>query len=286
MVARLQFPVDSAEAFAELRRRFLTLPAKPKLLATRDGGIDISSPGRQSLSLLVGEESAGVLYATDVYLSPGFGAPPHHQPTEDELWYLLEGTLDARIGMQTVTLAPGSFAYIPRDTTHTFRNNGTALVRLLAWNAPGGHERAFEAMRDKAEAGITDFPSLREVLGHHGIDLHRDADEVATNDGVGGAFASKGGSRAHARARCVDAGRGHSRAARCVRKCGPIRGTGRDALRRHTFVPAGGRACARLLLYRAGRRGRDAGSPDARCRTRGVRVSSVRLRGNRGLVRG
>ena len=191
MVARLQFPVHSAEAFAELRRRFVDLPAKPKLLPTREGGIDISSPGRQSLSLLVGEESAGVLYATDVYLSPGFGAPPHHQPTEDELWYLLEGTLDARVGMRTVTLAPGSFAYIPRDTTHTFRNNGTALVRLLAWNAPGGHERAFEAMRDKAEAGITDFPSLREVLGHHGIDLHRDADEVATNDSVGGAFTSK-----------------------------------------------------------------------------------------------
>ena len=191
MVARLQFPVHSAEAFAELRRRFLELPAKPKLLPTREGGIDISSPGRQSLSLLVGEETAGVLYATDVYLSPGFGAPPHHQPTEDELWYLLEGTLDARVGTQSVSLTPGAFAYIPRDTTHTFRNNGSDLVRLLAWNAPGGHERAFEAMRAKAEQGITDFPSLREVMGHHGIELHKDGTEVAANDVAEGKFRSK-----------------------------------------------------------------------------------------------
>ena len=191
MVTRLQFPVHSTEAFAELRRRFLDLPAKPKLLPTREGGIDISSPGRQSLSLLVGEETTGVLYATDVYLSPGFGAPPHHQPTEDELWYLLEGTLDARVGTQSVSLTPGAFAYIPRDTTHTFRNNGSELVKLLAWNAPGGHERAFEAMRAKAEEGITDFPSLREVLGHHGIELHKDVAEVAANDMPGGKLRSK-----------------------------------------------------------------------------------------------
>ena len=191
MVTRLQMHVGSMAEFAELRRRFLGFPAAPKLLHTREGGIDISSPGRQSLSLLVGEETAGVLYATDVYLSPGFGAPPHHQPTEDELWYVLEGTLDARVGMQTVSLWPGAFAYIPRDTTHAFRNNGTGLVRLLAWNAPGGHERAFEAMRAKADQGITDFPSLREVLGHHGIDLHEDAAEVAPNDQSATAFAPK-----------------------------------------------------------------------------------------------
>jgi quercetin dioxygenase-like cupin family protein len=191
MVARLQHAVDSELAFAELRRRFADLPAKPKLLATREGGTDISSPGRQSLSLLVGEETAGVLYATDVHLSPGFGAPPHHQPTEDELWYVLEGTLDARVALQTVSLARGAFAYIPRDTTHTFRNNGSELVRLLAWNAPGGHERAFEAMRAKAEQGITDFPSLREVLGHHGIHMHEQATEVAANDLPGAKVRSK-----------------------------------------------------------------------------------------------
>lgn len=182
MVTRLQFPVQSSADFAQLRQQFVTLPAKSKLMTSRDQGIDISSPGRQSLSLLVGEETAGALYATDVYLSPGFGAPPHHQPTEDELWYLLEGTLDARVGLRTVSLTPGAFAYIPRDTTHTFRNNGSGPVRLLAWNAPGGHERAFEAMRDKARQGITDFPSLRGVMSDHGIELHAQADEVAPND--------------------------------------------------------------------------------------------------------
>lgn len=186
MVARLEQPVDSAADFARLRQRFAGLPMQPKLLRTREGGTDISSPGRQSLSLLVGEETAGALYATDVYLSPGFGAPPHHQPTEEELWYLLEGELDVRIGTRAATIKAGSFAFIPRDTTHTFKNNGAAPVRLLAWNAPAGHERAFEAMRAKAEQGITAFPQLREVFRAHEIVLHADEHEKARNDGSGG----------------------------------------------------------------------------------------------------
>ena len=186
MVARLEHAVVSPADFARLRERFAGLPPRPKVLATREGGIDISSPGRQSLSLLVGEETAGVLYATDVYLSPGFGAPPHHQPTEEELWYLLEGELDVRIGTRSAVIEAGSFAFIPRDTTHTFKNNGRSPVRLLAWNAPAGHERAFEAMRAKAQQGVTAFAELRETLRMHEIVLHADEQEKARNDPAGG----------------------------------------------------------------------------------------------------
>ena len=191
MVTRLDFAVQSTAEFAQLRNRFVTLPAKAKLMLSRESGIDISSPGRQSHTLLVGEETAGALYAGDVFFSPGFGAPPHHQPTEDELWYVLEGDLDVRVGLRRATLAPGAFAFIPRDTTHAFRNNGTSLVRLLSWNAPAGHERAFEAMRAKAAQGITDFPSLKSTLSHHGIEMHADDTELASNDRPGGSVAPK-----------------------------------------------------------------------------------------------
>jgi quercetin dioxygenase-like cupin family protein len=191
MVARLDFAVGSAADFAQLRRRFSGLPMQPKVLLTREGGTDISSPGRQSLSLLVGEETAGALYVTDVYLSPGFGAPPHHQPTEEELWYLLEGELDVRVAARPARLKPGSFAFIPRNTTHTFKNNGTSLVRLLAWNSPAGHERAFEEMGRKAREGVTAFPQLREIFRAHEIVLHADERESASNDVPGGALAAK-----------------------------------------------------------------------------------------------
>lgn len=185
-VARLDFPVASTADFAQLRGRFAELPMQPKVLGTREDGIDLSPPGRQSLSLLVGEETAGALCASEAYLGPGFGAQPHHQPTEEELWYLLEGSLDVRVGAQSAAIKAGSFAFIPRDTTHTFRNNGNDLARLLAWNAPAGHERAFEAMRAKAEQGITAFPELRETFRVHEIVLHGEEKITARNDAKGG----------------------------------------------------------------------------------------------------
>jgi quercetin dioxygenase-like cupin family protein len=191
MVARLDFPVRSPADFARLRGRFAELPMQPKLLLTREGGTDISSPGRQSLSLLIGEETAGALYATDVYLSPGFGAPPHHQPTEEELWYLLEGELDVRVAKQSARIEAGSFAFIPRNTSHTFKNNGTGPVRLLAWNSPAGHERAFEEMGRKAKEGVTAFPQLREIFKAHEILLHADETETAPNDTAGGKLPPK-----------------------------------------------------------------------------------------------
>lgn len=182
MIERVPLAVASPADFATLRRRFTSLPMRPKVLQTREGGTDISSPGRQSLSLLIGEETAGALYATDVYLSPGFGAPSHHQPTEEELWYLLEGELDVRVGAKRASLRAGAFAYIPRNTTHAFRNNGSSTARLLAWNSPAGHERAFEEMRRKADQGITAFPDLREMFRLYEVLLHADEAQIAPND--------------------------------------------------------------------------------------------------------
>jgi len=186
MVARVDFPVGSPADFEELRRRFTGLPLRPKLMQGREAGTDISSPGRQSLTLLIGEETAGAMYATDVYLSPGFGAPSHHQPTEDELWYLLEGELDVRVGAQRMKIRAGAFAYIPRDTTHAFRNNAAAPAHLLAWNSPGGHERAFEEMGRLAKQGITAFPDLRDMFHRHGVELHADESHFARNDHAAG----------------------------------------------------------------------------------------------------
>ena len=186
-MARVDFSIASPADFEALRRRFAALPMEPKVLQSRDAGIDISSPGRQSLTLLVGEETAGRQYATDVFLMPGFGAPSHHQPTEEELWYLLEGQLDVRVGERRTTIRAGSFAYIPRNTTHAFRNNGTAPARMVAWNSPAGHERAFEAMKAMAARGITVFADLHEMFRNHEVWMHRDENQSAENDGRPGA---------------------------------------------------------------------------------------------------
>lgn len=182
MIERLDFKVDSLADFTELRRRFTACEMAPKIMPSRNVGVDISSPGRKSLTLLVGEETSGSMYATEAHLMPGFGAPPHHQPTEEELWYLVDGEMDVRVGTQAATIRAGAFAFIPRDTTHTFKNNRTAPAVLLAWDSPAGHERAFEEMKRKAEQGIVEFPALRAMFESHGVLMHADPAEIAPSD--------------------------------------------------------------------------------------------------------
>ena len=75
-----------------------------------------------------------------------------------------------------------SFAFIPRDTTHTFRNNRSSPARLLAWDSPAGHERAFEEMKRKAEQGVVEFPALRQMFAIHGVQMHADPAELAPSD--------------------------------------------------------------------------------------------------------
>lgn len=190
-VERLPFAIESLADFTELRRRFTSMPMVPKIMASQAVGVDISSPGRQSQTLLVGEETSGAMYATDVYLMSGFGAPPHHQPTEEELWYLVDGEMDVRVGTQAATIRTGAFAFIPRNTTHTFKNNRSSPARLLAWDSPGGHERAFEAMRKKSEEGVVEFSALRQMFAIHGVQMHADPGEVAENDHLIGSHAQK-----------------------------------------------------------------------------------------------
>ncbi len=76
---------------------------------------------------------------------PGQGTPAHLQRYEDETFFVLEGTYRFLVGDQTVDLAAGGYAFVPRGTVHAARNVGAGPVRLLAAFVPAGPERAMEA---------------------------------------------------------------------------------------------------------------------------------------------
>lgn len=62
--------------------------------------------------------------------------PDHVHPTEDEMFYVLEGAITFQCGDQTFDLDAGGFVFLPRGVPHgyTIRSNGA--VRLLAVTAP------------------------------------------------------------------------------------------------------------------------------------------------------
>jgi mannose-6-phosphate isomerase-like protein (cupin superfamily) len=62
---------------------------------------------------------------------PHWIAPLHLHRTDDEAWYVLEGTLCVRVGKDVVEAKAGSAVFVPRGTTHTYWNPGPGLVRYL-----------------------------------------------------------------------------------------------------------------------------------------------------------
>ncbi len=62
---------------------------------------------------------------------PRLIAPPHLHRSDDEAWYVLEGTLRVRVGNEVVEARAGSAVFAPRGTPHTYWNPGRSPARYL-----------------------------------------------------------------------------------------------------------------------------------------------------------
>jgi mannose-6-phosphate isomerase-like protein (cupin superfamily) len=58
-------------------------------------------------------------------------APPHVHHSDDEAWYVLEGTLHIRSGNDEIEARAGSAVFVSRGTPHTYWNPGPGPVRYL-----------------------------------------------------------------------------------------------------------------------------------------------------------
>ena len=68
------------------------------------------------------------------------GPGPHAHAANEELFYVLEGTISFLVGTEWVDAARGSFLRIPAGTTHDFANRATVRAGVLNVFIPGGFE--------------------------------------------------------------------------------------------------------------------------------------------------
>jgi len=71
--------------------------------------------------------------------SPRWIAPLHVHRSDDEAWYVLEGSLYVKKGEEEVELRAGSAILVPRGTPHTYRNPAPYPVRYLLVMTPRIH---------------------------------------------------------------------------------------------------------------------------------------------------
>ncbi|MGH9440445.1 MAG: cupin domain-containing protein [Terriglobia bacterium] len=88
-----------------------------------------------------GAESANAYSISEWWLEPNTQGPGAHSHPEDDIFYVLEGTMSFLIGDRWVDAAKGSFVLAPGGVTHDFENRGSVRAGALNFSSPGNFEQ-------------------------------------------------------------------------------------------------------------------------------------------------
>jgi mannose-6-phosphate isomerase-like protein (cupin superfamily) len=123
-----------------------SLPAGAIVLPPGEGRHYACGP-MQSDFLADGDET-GDRYSVSIWwVDPGKPGPgAHSHDANEELFYVIEGTMTFLIGDQHVDAAAGTFLRIPAGVTHDFENRTARRAGALNVFIPGGFESNMPAI--------------------------------------------------------------------------------------------------------------------------------------------
>jgi mannose-6-phosphate isomerase-like protein (cupin superfamily) len=87
-----------------------------------------------------GDETAQRYSISEWWLEPHTKGPGPHSHPEDDVFYVLAGTMHVMVGTEWFEAPAGSFVMVPGDTTHDFQNRGSERAGMLNVSAPGNFE--------------------------------------------------------------------------------------------------------------------------------------------------
>jgi quercetin dioxygenase-like cupin family protein len=112
----------------------------------------------------------------ELEMPPNLEAPLHVHHTEDEGFYVLDGSATIYVGDESVELGPGEHAFGPRDIPHRF-SIGPDGARMIWVLTPGGfedfvHEASVPAERLTPPPPEVGPPAdIAEIVLRHGKEL-------------------------------------------------------------------------------------------------------------------
>lgn len=118
------------------------------LTATQDRILDLASGEGESLwwfdglaiLKVTGEQSDGSFSLIEMLYPAGAIVPRHVHHREDELFYLIGGELEMRVGERQISAKPGTMIFSPRNIPHGFQVGTSTPVHYLILYTPAGFE--------------------------------------------------------------------------------------------------------------------------------------------------
>lgn len=116
-----------------------TTERRPVVLGPGEGrGYDM---GRlQAVFKADGDEAAGRYSISEWRLEPNTTGPGAHSHPEDDVFYVVEGTVSVLVGDQWIDAPRGSFVLVPGGVTHDFENRTATPAAFLNVSSPGNFE--------------------------------------------------------------------------------------------------------------------------------------------------
>jgi mannose-6-phosphate isomerase-like protein (cupin superfamily) len=87
-----------------------------------------------------GAESDGRYSISEWWLDPHTKGPGAHSHPEDDVFFVLDGTMSFLVRDEWVDVPAGSFVLVPGGVTHAFENRGDTRSGALNISAPGDFE--------------------------------------------------------------------------------------------------------------------------------------------------
>jgi mannose-6-phosphate isomerase-like protein (cupin superfamily) len=88
-----------------------------------------------------GAETGRGYSISEWWLEPYTKGPGPHAHPEDDVFYVLAGTMSVLVGSDWIEASAGSFVLVPGELTHDFENRGSERAGVLNVSTPGEFEQ-------------------------------------------------------------------------------------------------------------------------------------------------
>ena len=127
--------------------------------------------GQLGIRYLVDGSQSGSMGIFELTVPPASNVPPpHSHSNNEEIVYVLEGTLRYSVGPETRDLMPGQTMHTPKGTVHGFSNPSDRVARAIIVMSPDIGAQYFNDVAAVINAGgPPDKAALVAVMSRYGL---------------------------------------------------------------------------------------------------------------------
>jgi quercetin dioxygenase-like cupin family protein len=149
----------------------MTTTLRPKVLDPAGGLRLQSTPGRDLIFKVTGEDTGGAFDYAIVEVEARNGPPLHVHHHREEAIHILQGRFKLRIGEEESILERGGFALMPAGIPHAFLNLTDEPGEIVLVYAPGDAHHFFAELGPLTRNGTADRAEIAACFERHDMAL-------------------------------------------------------------------------------------------------------------------